>query len=96
MLLSGTDDNVAVTMQVDGINSPADYAALLSYLNALEGISSYKLNLADAESLVLQLETGGQLRQLVETIALEPALQEVAELSREGAVVSMHYRWVRD
>jgi hypothetical protein len=96
VLISGTENSVKVNMQVDDINNPKDYAALLNYLNALEGVSSFQLTRAHESSLILQLETGGQLRQLVETIALEPSLQEVVELSRAGDAVSMHYRWVEN
>jgi len=95
VLISGTENSVSINMQVDGIDNPEDYAALLNYLNTLEGVSSFQLSRAVESSLLLQLETGGQLRQLVETIALEPALQEVVELSRTGDNVSMHYRWVQ-
>lgn len=96
VLISGTENSVRINLQVDGINSPEDYAALLNYLNTLEGISSFQLTRAAASSLSLQLETGGQLRQLVETIALEPSLQEVVELSRTDDDVSMHYRWIQN
>ena len=96
VLLSASNNTVSVDLRVDGINSPADYAALISYLNSLEAVSSYKLKQVNAESLYLQLETGDQLRQLVETIALQPALQEVVELSRIGDNVSMHYLWTRN
>lgn len=94
VLLSGLEDSVQVNLQVDGLDSPAAYSALLNYLNNLNGISSYHLNQAVNGSLFLQLETGGQLRQLVETMALQPALQSLAELRREGDEVYMHYRWV--
>lgn len=96
VLLSGTDDSVTVSMRVDGIDSPSDYAALLEYLNTLEGVSSFQLNQVDQESLLLDLQTGGQLRQLVETMALEPSLQAVEELNRNGDEVSVHYRWMRN
>ena len=96
VLISGTENSVRVNLQVDGVNSPEDYAALLSYLNALEGVRSFQLTRVVSSSLSLQLETGGQLRQLVETIALEPSLQEVTELSRAGDDVSMHYRWIKN
>lgn len=96
VLISGIENNLQINMQVDGINSPEDYAGLLNYLDALEGVNSFQLNRVHESSLLLQLDTGGQLRQLVETIALEPSLQEVVELSRAGDAVSMHYRWVRN
>jgi hypothetical protein len=96
VLLSGTDSSVLVNLQVDGIDSPTDYSALLSYLNTLEGINSFQLKEVTASSLYLQLNTGGQLRQLVETMALESSLQSATEFSRQGEEVFMHYRWVRD
>lgn len=96
VLISGRENSVSVSMQVDGINSPGSYATLLNYLNNLEGIASFQLVRVNASSLILELETGGQLRQLVETIALEPSLQEVVELSRTGDTVSMHYRWIQN
>lgn len=96
VLISGTENSVKVNMQVDEINSPEDYAELLNYLNGLEGVSSFQLTRVRESSLSLELNTGGQLRQLVETIALEPSLQEVVEISRAGDAVSMHYRWVRN
>lgn len=96
VLLSGTENSVRINLQVDGIDSPEDYARLINYLNMLEGVGSFQLTRAADSSLRLQLETGGQLRQLVETIALEPSLQEVTEFSRTGDNVSMHYRWVQD
>jgi len=96
VLLSSTENSVPVDFQVDGIDSPADYSALLSYLRTLEGVNAFQLKRADQGTLILRLETGGQLRQLVETIALEPSLQIVSELNRDGLDVSMHYRWLRD
>lgn len=96
VLLSGTENNVIINMQIDDINSPEDYAALLTYLNTLEGVNSFQLTRVNSSSLFLEMQTGGQLRQLVETIALQPTLQEVSELSRSGDDVAMHYRWVQN
>jgi len=96
VLLSGTDNSVQVNLQIDGIDSPADYSELLSYLNTLEGVNSFQLKEVTANSLYIQLNTGGQLRQLVETMALESSLQSATELSRQDEEVFMHYRWVRD
>lgn len=96
VLISGTENSVRINLQVDGVNSPEDYAALLNFLNSLEGVSSFQLTRAASSSLNLQLETGGQIRQLVETIALEPNLQEVVEFSRTDNNVSMHYRWLQN
>ena len=96
VLISGTESSVKVNMQVDGINSTEDYSQLLKYLSALNGVKSFQLTRVQNSSLSLELDTGGQLRQLVETIALESFLQEVAELRRTDEAVSMHYRWVQN
>ncbi|MFL2841015.1 MAG: DUF2066 domain-containing protein [Pseudohongiellaceae bacterium] len=96
VLISGSENSLSINMRVDGINSSEDYAALLGYLNTLGGVRSFQLARAAESSLLLQLETGGQLRQLIETIALEPTLQEVVELIRTSDNVSMHYRWVKN
>jgi len=96
VLISGTDNNVIINMQIDDIDSPEDYAALLTYLNTLEGVYSFQLTRVTGSSLYLEMLTGGQLRQLVETIALQPNLLEVSELNRVGDGVAMHYRWVQN
>lgn len=96
VLISGTDNNVIINMQIDDIDSPEDYAALLTYLNTLEGVNSFQLTRVTGSSLYLEMLTGGQLRQLVETIALQPNLLEVSELNRVGDDVAMHYRWVQN
>jgi len=96
VLISGTDNNVIINMQIDDIDSPEDYAALLTYLNTLEGVYSFQLTRVTGSSLYLEMLTGGQLRQLVETIALQPNLLEVSELNRVGDDVAMHYRWVQN
>ena len=51
VLISGTENSVKVNMQVDDINNPEDYAALLNYLNALEGVSSFQLTRAHESKL---------------------------------------------
>jgi hypothetical protein len=96
VLISGTDNNVIINMQIDDIDSPEDYAALLTYLNTLEGVNSFQLTRVTGSSLYLEMLTGGQLRQLVEAIALQPNLLEVSELNRVGDDVAMHYRWVQN
>jgi hypothetical protein len=96
VLISGTDNSIIINMKIDDIDSPEDYAALLTYLNTLEGINSFQLTRVAGSSLYLEMRIGGQLRQLVETIALQPNLLEVSELNRVGDDVVMHYRWVQN
>ena len=96
VLTSEVENSVRINLQVDGINSPEKYAGLLNYLNTLEGVRSFKLTRAASSILSIQLETGGQLRQLLEAIALEPSLQKVTELSRTGDDFSMRYLWIKN
>ena len=93
VLLSGNSD-VRVRMTVEGIRDPAAYAGLLRYLQGLTDVKGYSIESVKGETLSLELATGGQIRQLVETIALDRTLQPLAELTREGSeVYLLHYRW---
>jgi hypothetical protein len=89
---AGSDEEVRLT--VDGIGSASDYAGLLRYLNGLAVVSGVQVLGAQGASLELQLETGGQSRQLVESIALDRRLSALGEVQRNGAQVQLHYRWL--
>ena len=94
VLLSGTNSDVRVRMTVEGIRDPAAYAGLLQYLQGLTDVKGYSIVSVKGETLSLELATGGQIRQLVENIALDRTLQPLAELTREGnEVYLLHYRW---
>jgi uncharacterized protein len=97
ILLSGgaSDSSEEVRLTVDGIGSASDYAGLLQYLNGLAAVSSVQVLSAQGGSVELQLNTGGQFRQLVESIALDRRLSARGELTRNGAQVLMHYQWSR-
>ena len=95
ILLSGADDGGGeeVRLKVEGVGSASDYAGLLHYLNDLAVVSGVQVLGAQGATLELQLETGGQSRQLVESIALDRRLTALGDVTRNGAQVQLHYRW---
>jgi hypothetical protein len=88
---NGTEEQVLLT--VDAVDSAADYAGLMQYLNGLAAISGVQVLGAKGASIELQLKTGGQARQLIESIALGRSLIAQGEVTRIGPQVRMHYRW---
>jgi len=95
VLLSGTDSSMEVNMTVTGITSAEDYAGLLSYVEQLTDVNEHHIVRVKDQTIELKLVTGGQLRQLVETIALNRSMQPVGDLVREDNQVFMSYRWNR-
>jgi len=95
VLLSGTDSSMEVNMTVTGITSAEDYAGLLSYVDQLTDVNEHHIVRVKDQTIQLKLVTGGQLRQLVETIALNRSMQPVGDLVREDNQVYMSYRWSR-
>jgi hypothetical protein len=93
VLLSGTDSGIKVNLTVEGIHDAEDYAGLLNYVGRLTNVNAFQIASVDNESIELILSTGGQLRQLVETIALNRNLLPVSELVRENNQVYMSYQW---
>jgi hypothetical protein len=95
ILLSGIDSSMEVNLTVAGITSAEDYAGLLSYVSQLTNVNAYQISRVQNQTIQLKLKTGGQLRQLVESIALNRSLQPVGELVREDNQVYMSYQWNR-
>lgn len=93
VLLSGTEAGVPVSMQVDGVEDLEDYAALLQYVEALTDVSGYSVTRVAGDRIELELSTGGQIRQLVESIALGRQLVAVSDPVRDDDRLFMHYRW---
>ncbi len=97
VLLSPTaGDAVTVRMRIDDVASPQDYAAVLAYINTLDSVQAFQLARVEQGALYLNLDSRGQLRQLIEAIALERRLEAIAEMNREGDEVTVHYRWVQN
>jgi len=93
VLLSGTDSNMQVSLTVEGIKSAEDYAALLAYVANLTDVNDYQIAAVENQTIILRLSTGGQIRQLVESIALSRALEPLDELIRDDNQVYMSYQW---
>jgi len=93
ILLSGTQSNLEVRLTVEGIEGVEDYAGLLNYIRELADVNSFKVVSVDNQTIELALSTGGQIRQLVETIALNRNMLPVSEVLRDENNVTMSYRW---
>lgn len=93
VLLSGTEAGVPISMQVDGVEDLQDYAALLQYVEGLTDVSGYSVTRVAGDRIELELSTGGQTRQLVESIALGRQLVAVSDPVRDDDSLFMHYRW---
>lgn len=93
VLLSGAEGNTEVIMTVDGIKGLKDYAELMQYTNGLTTVT--KVDLVSVANGVVQLRlfTSGQLRQLMESIALDRKMSPVVDATRTGVDVAMHYQW---
>ena len=93
ILLSGISDSSQVNIHVEGINSRDDYAGLMSYLRGLAVVKDVRLVSVDGNELQLVLGTGGQFRQLIESLALDKRLVALADPVRTNDQVSMRYAW---
>jgi len=93
VLLSDTDSSSDLLLTVEGVKTLQDYASLLQYLRGLAVVNGVQVRSVEAESLELQLRTGGQFRQLMETIALDRRMAVQGELARDRGLVYLHYQW---
>ena len=94
ILLSGVDNSTEVLLTVDGIRNLTDYSGLLQYLGNLAVVNSVQLLGADGSTVQLQLRTGGQFRQLIESIALDRRMNAIGDVSRREQQIFMHYQWL--
>ena len=83
-------------LSVDGVNGLADYADLLHYLEGVAGVSDLQVREVDGGQLLFSLNAAGQVRQLVENLALGHKLQAVADpaMGSDG-YFRLQYRWQR-
>ncbi len=91
--LSATDNNTLIKLTVDGIQGINDYAGLLNYAGTLATVKSVELASVQHGTVNLSLHTSGQLRQLIENIALDKRMTPAADVTRAGELVNMHYVW---
>lgn len=94
VLLSGVDNSTAVQLTVDDVGTVESYASLLDYLDSIAVVSALQVQQVAGSTLTLQLQVGGQFRQLIESIALDRRLEQLGEVTRESQRMSMHYRWL--
>lgn len=94
---TGNTPNAQVMLlSVDGINGLADYADVLHYLEGVAGVSGLQVREVDGGRLVFSLNAAGQVRQLVENLALGRKLQALADpaMGSDG-YFRLQYRWQR-
>jgi len=79
-------------LSVEDVHSISDYAAVQHYLQTLPGISDVHVREVNADTLTFSLNAAGQVRQLVENLAVDRKLQA---LQKPGSADSshLHYRW---
>jgi hypothetical protein len=82
-----------VSLQVEAVDSVEDYAGVLNYLENLAVVKDVQPLRVNGAQLVLEVSTGGQLRQLIETLALDRRLQALQEPVREADGFRLDYRW---
>jgi len=87
------DLSTQASLKVDGVTNIDAYAGVLRYLEGLAVVKSLQLASATGATLVFDVSTGGQLRQLIETLALDRRLQSLSEPVREGVRFNLHYQW---
>jgi uncharacterized protein len=93
VLLSGAEGSTEVIMTVDGVKGLKDYAELMQYANNMTTVDKVDLMSVENGAVQLRLFTSGQLRQLIEGIALDRKMAPVDEATRTGAGIAMHYVW---
>jgi ferredoxin len=93
VLVSGNTATAQVRMRVEGINGISHYAELMRYVQNLVDVNSVSVISVDGSTINLELTTGGQLRQLMESIALDRTMRPVGEAIRENDYVVMNYQW---
>jgi hypothetical protein len=87
------DSGTQVSLSVAGIDSIADYAGVLRYLEALAVVQGVQVSRAEGSTLVLNVSAGGQLRQLIETLALDRRMLPLGDPVREGQAFNLSYQW---
>lgn len=96
ILLSGVAQGAKAQLVVDGVQGVDDYAALLDYLDRLAVVQSVEVREVSGTRLVLALDTGGQLRQLIEVLALDRRLLPLVQAEQQGGEVLLQYQWQTD
>lgn len=90
---SSAESTVHARVSVAGVDSVEDYAGMLRYLEGLAVVRSVQVQRADRDVVELSVAVGGQLRQLIEALALDRRLLPLADAVRTGQEFRLDYRW---
>jgi hypothetical protein len=83
-------------LSVDGIVGLNDYAEVLHYLEGVAGVSDLQVREVDNGTLTFSLNAAGQVRQLVENLALGRKLQALSDpVMGQDGYFRLQYRWLR-
>jgi hypothetical protein len=74
----GNTGSDRVTIQIDGVDSLADYARVSTYLTALTSVADVQLTQVNGPSLAYSLQLNGSLQDLTRTVAIGSVLEPVA------------------
>lgn len=94
--LSGVAQGAKARLVVDGVRSMEDYAAVLDYLDQLAVVQQVEVQAVSGSQLELLLDAGGQLRQLIEVLALDRRLLPLSQAQQQDAQVLLQYEWRAD
>jgi len=91
--MSRIDNSTRIRLQVEGIGSIADYAGVLAYLQSLAMVQSVQVVRVEGELMELELGTGGQVRQFIDSMALDRRLVPLSDPVRQQQLINLLYRW---
>lgn len=90
---NNTGGATVINLRVEGVEGLGDYAGLLKYLEGLAVVQSVQVTQVDPGTVQLQLNTSGQVRQLVDSMAIDNKLLALSQPTQAGQVFSLQYRW---
>lgn len=86
-----TASRQALQLRVDGVESFADYAALLGYLNGMGTVTAVP-QMVEGGAVTLWLQIDSDTEQLQQRLAIDRRLQPEASTS-DAVATALHYRW---
>jgi hypothetical protein len=90
---ASADGAAGLAMQVSGVSSYADYAAIVNWLESLELIERANVEWVRGDSLQLRLLAQADAAQLAGTIELNKRLQPVPAGPAEAPGPQLNYQW---
>jgi hypothetical protein len=94
VVLSRVKPGAGAVLEVTGIENVYDFVMLLNALQSLPMISDLQILGVNSKTIEFSLNTGGQLRQLIESLALDTRFKVQKQPSRDGQLISLGYLWV--